>query len=154
MDLLAQFKKSVKNPFNIGSFYIIFVTVFLVLIIGLVLVLVLKVFGHQQKTTACSHPVEKTFVDSVAKNNDIIYKVNFKGNKECFLDTWLTWNKPTSLALWVYDPSGNITTYNNTPDKSYLKTDVQEPIKKGVWKFVVKNSTQTKVLYKGSIGFR
>lgn len=152
MDLLAQFRQSVRHPFQIKNVFVIFVTLFLVLIVGLALILsVDRLFYQQNNLTTCDQPSQKIFIDSVEQNNDTIYKVTFSGNTDCFLTFWMTWAEKKSLSLWVYSPSGDITTTENTPNNSYLLHDLPSPLEKGEWRFVVKSDNSTKINYKGEL---
>jgi len=156
MDLAKEFKSAVKNPLNFKNLFVIFVTVFLILIVGLsLLTLVKKITALSNKTTACNFPKTISVPGSVVLNKDSVYKLNFEGNNNCLLHVWFTWKElDQKIDLWVYDPKGNVQIVEPTKTQSNLSFTLNTPIDKGNWRFILKSKNKKPISYNGGIAIR
>lgn len=156
MDLVKEFKTAVKNPLNFKNLFVIFFTIFLILIVGLSMIAIFKKISvFSDKTTACDIPKSITTKGSALVNKNAIYELNFKGNNNCFLQVWFTWKKTTQkVDLWVYDPNGNVNIVEPTKSQANLNLTLNAPLTKGNWRFILKSKSSVPVGYNGEIAVR
>lgn len=156
MDLVKEFKTAVHNPLNFRNLNVIFVTLFLVLIIGLSLASFLSIFETAVGSkTACDTPMVKSINNSVVKNSDAVYNFSFNGNQQCFLNAWFTWKSTSQkITLWVYDPKGNVNTIEPTNTQTNVNFLANSPVTTGNWRVIVKTESTLSLPFSGQIAFR
>lgn len=156
MDLVKEFKTAVHNPLNFRNLNVIFVTLFLVLIIGLSLASFLSIFEPAVGSkTACDTPMVKSINNSVVKNSDAVYNFSFNGNQQCFLNVWFTWKSTSQkITLWVYDPKGNVNIIEPTNTQTNVNFLANSPVTTGNWRVIVKTESTLSLPFSGQIAFR
>lgn len=156
MDLVKEFKSAIKKPLKFQSLSIIFVTFFLILIVGLCMTSLLRHYDSViNPRTACDKTGVKKVKNSVNKNNDAIYQFSFNGNKQCFMNAWFTWNKPTEqIILWVYDPKGSVSIIEPSYNQTNVTFLANSPLENGNWRIIVKTTSSSSIVFSGEIAFR
>lgn len=153
MDLVHLSKKAVQNPFHISNFFVLFTTVFLLLIVGLSLISVLGRLSSQiRSNTACDSTQNKKISGNALNTGDTVYHLNYAGNSSCFLSISLTWEKEQeAVALWVYNPNGKIDIVKPENNQTYTQFYKSSPLPAGEWRFVIKAEKGTQVNYSGNL---
>lgn len=139
MDLIQLSKKAVRQPLNHKNFYILFVTAFFFLIIGLSL---LAFFGAMSDPEAeintCNSKQSQSLSGRITPEKDVVYQMDYQGNDLCILSAVFTWKNPDSVkAIWVYNPQGEIEVIEPHDENSASFTQVS-PLESGKWRFVMK----------------
>ncbi len=154
MSILDEIRSSVKNPASIKSFYVLFVTVFFLLLIPL------TVFGVLSERTlitqaqgSCALPAEKTFTGRVTPNQNGDHAFIFKGT-DCSLNAWVNGDGNSDLALWIYQPDGTIRVVDDRKDKSYEFVSIPAPVKEGGYRLSVRLKSGVATSYTTTVSFR
>ena len=153
MDLLTLSKKAIQNPLHYHNFFVLFVTTFIILVLGLSIVsLTSKLLTQVSSVTACDSAQNKKIAGRALSSDDVIYQLNYKGNSQCFLAAFLTWKEPReAITLWVYDPSGKIEVVEPSEKQTHTQFYKASPLSSGEWKFVIKAANGTQVDYSGNL---
>ncbi|HSX57815.1 MAG TPA: hypothetical protein VLE47_00900 [Candidatus Saccharimonadales bacterium] len=152
MDLIALFKKSVRDPLHFNSFFIIFVTLFIFLIIGISIVALSSNLLSSQ--TGCNATKTKQLSGIASKTSDTVYLLKFDGNSQCFLSGSVTWaNKNSSIKIWLYDPSGKVSIISPNPNQTYSLIYAASPVSQGTWKMVLKADSK-EVPFSGEVSIK
>lgn len=156
MDLVALSKKAIQNPFNFRNVFVLFITGFLVLIVGLSLISILgKLAGQVNPETACNSSLNKEISGQAYSSNDVVYRLDYRGNSQCFLSAFLTWKNPKgAVSLWVYDPDGKVEVIKPLSKQTYAQFYKASPLPIGEWKFVIKAVEAAEVTYFGNLSVR
>lgn len=156
MDLVKEFKSALNNPLHFKSLSIIFVTFFLVIIVGLSMICLLGNFNTVlSPQSACDNSGTKKVSSSVSKNSGAVYNFTFDGNQQCYLNAWLTWqDTKEQLTLWVYDPKGSVSIIEPSNGQTNVNFLANSPLARGDWRVIVKTDSSTSVIFNGEIAFR
>lgn len=154
MDLVQEVKKSIKNPLKIESFYVLFVTAFVLLLLPLTIlgVLAQRTFFVSARNS-CAVPAEQSFSGTVDKTGDSEHNFTFKG-QNCNLAAWVNGSGNADLSLWVYEPSGKIHVIDENKNKSYEFLYVSEPVTEGNYRLAVRLISGNSSNYSATVSFR
>ncbi|MEX0617128.1 MAG: hypothetical protein WD231_05000 [Candidatus Woykebacteria bacterium] len=154
MDLFEKVQTALKEPFSIPSFYTLFVTLFILLMLPLT---VLGIYAQRgflaQAKENCASPAERTFTGSLNPNKDSEHTFVFDGGN-CRLTAWVNGEGDADVSLWIYEPDGNIRVVDEHKDKSYEFVSVASPAKKGQYRIAVRQKAATVSSYSVTVSFR
>ena len=154
MDLLKEIKSSIKNPAALKSFYVLFVTAFVLLLVPLtVLALASQVNYLAQARNNCAVPIEKTFTGAISEGRDGEHVFVFDGS-DCSLTARANSLDDKDISLWLYLPDGNIKVADKNINKSYEFLYAQEPVQKGSYRLAVRLKSGGSSNYTATISFR
>ncbi len=138
MALLKEIKSSLKNPLSMRSAFVLFVSGFTLLLVPLTVLGVLsqRTFFTNAKSN-CAVPAEQTFKGTTNQNTDGEHNFTFSG-EGCTLTAWVNGSDNSDLALWIYEPDGNIRVVDDNKDKSYEFIFVDETVKSGDYRLAVR----------------
>ncbi len=154
MGLLQELNSSVKNPLKFRSFYVLFVAAFALLL------LVLTTLGLMSQrnflTEArnnCAVPAERTFTGNANQTKDGEHVFIFSGIN-CSLSAWVNGSGSVDLALWIYEPGGNVWVVDENKDKSYEFLYVPQPVKEGTYRLAIRLNSGGNSNYTATVSFR
>lgn len=152
--LLEEVESSVKNPLKFRSFYVLFVTVFVLLLIPLTIIgLLLQRNFFTHASNSCAVSVQRTFTGTVDRTKDGAHVFVFSG-VNCSLTAWVNGSGNVDLTLWVYEPDGNVLVVNDNRDKSYEFLYVSGPVKEGTYRLAVRLNSGINSTYTAAVSFR
>lgn len=156
MDLIKLSRKAIRNPLYYRNFFVLFVTIFIALIIGLSLLSGFSFFSKNSPgPNQCDSSRAEKFSGNVSATKNAVYQLDFEGNKNCFLSAFFTWKKTkTPASIWIYTPEGKIEVIESTPEQTSALFLKNSPLSQGRWRFVVKAREETDVSYSGSISVK
>jgi hypothetical protein len=154
MVLLRELKSSVKNPLEMKSFYVLFVTAFALLLVPLTVIGVMAQRSFfVSARNSCAVPVERSFSGKVSESNDGLHIFTLKG-ANCSLAAWVNGSKNVDLSLWVYEPNGKIHVVDENKNKSYEFLYVPEPVNEGDYRLTIKLKSGNTSNYKATVSLR
>ena len=154
MDLLREVKASAKNPFSMKSFYVLFVTAFVLLLIPITIIGVIyqgNLFA--QARNSCAIPVERSFTGTTSKSTAGQHSFELTG-KNCTLTAWVNGKEGSDISLWVYEPDGKIHVVDENTDKSYEFIHSSQPAKEGTYRLTVRLISGNASDYTATVSFR
>ena len=154
MDLVKEIKSAVKNPATLKSFYVLFVTAFVLLLIPItVLALAYQGTYLAQARDSCAVPIEKTFTGVISEGRDGEHVFVFDGSN-CSLTARANSLDDRDISLWLYLPDGNIEFADKNINKSYEFIYAAEPVQKGTYRLAVRLKSGESSNYTATISFR
>ena len=154
MDLLKEIKLSLKNPTTLKSFYVLFVTAFVLLLIPItVLALASQSNYFAQARDNCAVPIEKTFTGVISEGRDGEHVFVFDGSN-CSLTARANSLDDRDISLWLYLPDGNIKVEDKNINKSYEFLYAPEPVQKGTYRLAVRLKSSDSSNYTATVSFR
>ena len=154
MDLLREVKSSAKNPFSIKSFYVLFITAFVFLLIPLTIIgIIYQGNLFAQARNSCAIPVERSFTGSTSESTSGQHSFEFSG-KNCILTAWVNGNEGSDISLWVYEPDGKIYVVDENNDKSYEFLHSSQSAKEGTYRITVRLISGNTSDYTATVSFR
>jgi hypothetical protein len=154
MDLLTLSRAAIKHPLRPNNFFVLFVTTFIVLIIGFSVLYALSLLTQRRSSSQslCDSSESEKVSGDVSSTSNEIYQLEFKGNERCFLSAAFTWKDPNDAAeVWVYNPEGKIEVVEASVNQTSTQFLKGSPIKAGLWRFVVKGKNSAAFKYSGRI---
>ncbi len=154
MVLLRELKSSVKNPLEMRSFYILFVTAFVLLLVPLTVIgLVAQRSFFVTARNSCAIPVERSFSGTASKTTDGEHLFALKG-ANCNLTIWVNGSKGADISLWVYEPDGKIRVVDDNKNKSYEFLYVPTPVNEGDYRIAVRLKSGNTSNYTTTVAIR
>ncbi len=156
MDLLFLSKKAIHNPLHFKNFFVLFITTFIILTVGLSLIAIFgKFFNPFDSSTACDFTQSKKVSGQAQTADDVVYQLNYTGNSQCFLSAFLTWKKPEeAISLWVYDPTGKVEVVKPDGKQTHTQFYQASPLSVGDWKFVIRAVKGEEIDYSGNFSIK
>jgi hypothetical protein len=144
MDLLKLTKRAVENPLHVNNFFVLFVTSFIILIIGLTLISFFGMVLPGRGASNCDTQSSKKVAGKISTSTNEVFQLDFKGNTSCLISARFDWKDSKNVAkIWVYDPEGRIEVIEPILNQTTAHYTAISPVKPGVWRLVVKGSTET-----------
>ena len=154
IDLLNEVKTSARNPLSLKSFYVLFITAFVLLLVPLTVIGVIyqgNLFA--QAKNSCAKPAERTFSGSTSENVSGQHTFTFSGSG-CTLTAWVNGSEGTNISLWVYEPDNKINVIDENTDKSYEFFHSSELAKEGDYRITVRLISGESSDYTATVSFR
>ena len=154
MHLLKEVKASVKNPLSIKSFYVLFITAFVLLLTPITIIgVVYQGNLFAQAINSCAEPVEREFTGTANNNSTNQHSFTFTGSG-CTLTAWANGSKESDISLWIYEPNGEIQVVDENSDKSYEFFNSSEIASEGIYRITVRLVSGESSDYTATVSFR
>lgn len=154
MRLLEEVKTSVKNPLSVKSFYVLFITAFVLILTPLVVIgLIYQGNMFAQARNSCVKPVEREFSGTVGNNSLDQHSFTFAGSG-CTLTAWANGSGESDISLWIYEPNGEIQLVDENSDKSYEFFNSAEIANEGIYRVKVRLVSGDSSDYTATVSFR
>lgn len=154
MKLLKEIKTSVRNPLSVKSFYVLFITAFVLILTPLTVIGVIyqgNLFA--QAVNSCVKPVEREFSGTTSANSAEQHSFTFSGSG-CTLTAWVNGSEESDISLWIYEPNGKIQVVNDNSDKSYEFFTSAEIASEGIYRITVRLVSGESSDYTATVSFR
>ncbi len=157
MDLLKLSKKAIQHPLYYTNFFVLFVTTFILLIVGLSVAytLGLATMESRENPDSCNFKQSKKFNGDVSSTNNAIFQLDYKGNASCVLSAFFSWKNSENIdSVWIYNPEGEIEVIEPTNGQSFVDFSKNSPLTTGRYRFVIKADTTSALRYSGNISIK
>ena len=157
MDLLKLSKKAIQNPLHYTNFFVLFVTSFILLIVGLSVIATLGLLTREQKVdpASCNFKQSKKFNGDGASTNNATFQLDYKGNATCILSALFSWKDSVNIdSVWIYNPEGKIEVIEPTDGYNSVEFSKNPPLTTGRYRFVIKANTTSALKYSGNISIQ
>ena len=157
MDLLKLSKKAIRHPLHYTNFFVLFVTTFILLIVGLSVACVLgwATTDSRENPGGCNFKQSRKFNGDVSATNNAIFQLDYKGNGTCVLSAIFSWKSAKGIdSVWVYNPEGKIEVIEPTNGQNSVGFSEASPLTTGRYRFVIKANTTSALKYSGNISIK